>query len=344
MPEFGFEYPWLLLFTPLAPLLAWWLCRRRRPALRYSDTAVLDGLPGGGAMLAWWGAAALRGLAVLLTVLAAANPRVPDLRTPLPVEGIAIVLVLDVSGSMNTPDFDPDATPPVTRLDAAKAAVRQFVSGGDTGGVRFDGRPNDQIGLVTFAAVADTACPLTLNHPVLLTVLDEQRAKSGIDAGTNVGDALGEGLVRMNQLDKANDKRRRVLVLLSDGEHNVVGEDKLRPLQAAQLAAKLGGIPIYTIDCGGDGSAGDAEERKQRADGRAVLEQVADLTGGKAFVATDAAEMKEVFAQIDQLEKAPAVKFVYRRYRPFGPWCAVAAAAVVLWIGLLERTRWSRLP
>jgi Ca-activated chloride channel family protein len=341
MPAFSFEYPWLLLLLPFGLLLGWWLGRRRPLALRYPDVQVFQGLPTGGAVVARWGPVVLRGLAVAFTVLAAANPRIPDLRTPIRVEGIAFVLVLDVSSSMNTPDFDPNVIPPVTRLDAAKQTVHHFVLGGEADGARFDGRTNDQLALVTFAAVADTACPLTLNHTVFLQVLNEQQAKSGIDAGTNIGDALGEGLVRLQHLEKALDKRRQVLVLLSDGEHNVA--DKLNPLQSAQLAATLG-IPIYTIDCGGDGSTGNAEERKQRDDGRAVMEQVANLTGGKAFVATNQRELKEAFVQIDQLEKVPATKFVYRRYHPFGPWCGLVAVGVVLVLGFLERTHWRRLP
>jgi Ca-activated chloride channel homolog len=343
MSGFGFEYPWLLALAPLAPLLGWWLARRRRPALRYSHVAVFDGLPNGGASLARWGPPTLCGLSLFLSVLAAANPRIPDERTPLPVEGIALVLVLDVSGSMNTPDYDPTAVPPVTRLDAAKATFRRFVSGGEADGVRFEGRANDQIGLVTFAAVAETVCPLTLNHSVLLTVLDEQQPRSGIDAGTNIGDALGEGVVRLHQLEKVGDKRKRVLVLLSDGEHNRTGDGTLRPVQSAQLAARLG-IPLYAIDCGGDGSTGTAEEQKQRADGRAILESVADLTGGKSFVANDAAELRAVFEQIDRLEKVPAAKFVYRRYHPFGPWCGLAAVVVLTALAVLASTRWRRIP
>jgi Ca-activated chloride channel family protein len=342
MSGFGFEHPWLLLLAPLAVGLAWWLARRRRPALRYSDVSAFDGLAVGGGRPRW-GGAVLRGFAVLLAILAAANPRTPDLRTPIPVDGIALALVLDVSGSMNTPDFDPPAVPPVSRLDAAKTTVRLFVAGGDAEGVRFEGRANDQVGLVAFAAVAETVCPLTLNHAVLLTVLDEQQPKSGVDAGTNIGDALGEGLVRLHQLEKAGDRRKRVLVLLSDGEHNVAGEDTLRPPQSAQLATRLG-IPVYTIDCGGAGEGGTAEERQQRADGRAVLEQVAELTGGRAFVANNPDELRDAFRQIDQLEKVPAEKFAYRRFRPLGPWCGMAAAAVVLLVGVLDRTAWRRLP
>src|SRR5438105_11635087 len=208
----GFATPELLWLLPLAPLLAWWWAVRRRPALRYPDVRLAAGLPRGRAWRARWGGAAFRGLAVAALVTAAAGPRTPDRKTRLPAEGIAVVLALDVSGSMATPDFawTPDA-PPLTRLDAAKRAFKLFVAGGDgPGGTHFDGRPADQIGLVTFAAVPQTACPLTLNHSVLLAVLDEQQPRQGIDAGANIGDALAEAEIRLD----AAGQRRKVLILL----------------------------------------------------------------------------------------------------------------------------------
>ncbi|HET6573329.1 MAG TPA: VWA domain-containing protein [Fimbriiglobus sp.] len=343
MPSFA--NPEFLLLAPLAVLVAWWWARRRRPALRYSDVRLLAGLPRGRARWANWGGAALRGLAVLAAVLAAAGPRTPDLRTRLPAEGIAIVLVLDVSGSMATPDFAPSpGGPPVSRLDAAKQTLRLFVAGGDVpDGTHFDGRPRDQIGLVAFAAVPETAVPLTLNHSVLLAVLDTLQPKAGIDAGTNVGDALAEGLLRLD----AAGPRRKVMVLLSDGEHNVLksGADApLKPRQAAQLAANLG-VPVYAVDCGGEPRP-DAmpDEVKQRADGRRVLEAVAALTGGRSFAADTADELRAVYKEIDALERQPAETFRYRRYHEFYPWCAVAAVGLLGAAYLLDRTWWRRVP
>src|SRR5206468_3672653 len=128
--------------APVAVLTAWWWARRRRPALRFADVGLFAGRVGGLAWRAKWGGAALRGLAVLALVLACAGPRQPDLRTPVPAEGIAIVLVLDVSGSMATPDvvWNPHS-PPVSRLEAAKRAFRLFVAGGDApDGTHFDPR------------------------------------------------------------------------------------------------------------------------------------------------------------------------------------------------------------
>jgi Ca-activated chloride channel family protein len=343
MPQFA--NPEFLLLAPLAVLAAWWWAARRRPALRYSDTRLVAGLPRGRAKWADWGGAALRGAALLAAVLAAAGPRTPDLRTRLPAEGIAIVLALDVSGSMATPDFasSPDGSS-LTRLDAAKQTFRLFVAGGEApDGTRFDGRPRDRIALVTFAAVPETAVPLTHSHSVLLTVLDAQQPKAGIDAGTNIGDALAEGLIRLD----AAGPRKKVLILLSDGEHNIHldrPDAPLKPRQAAQLAANLG-VPIYAIDCGGEPRP-DAtpDEVAQRIDGRRVLESVAALTGGRMFAADTADELRAVVAEIDALERQPAETFRYRRYHEFYPWFAAAAVGLLGVAYLLERTRWRRVP
>ena len=343
MSEFPFEHPLALLLLPLAPLLVWWLLRRRRPALRYSDVSLLAGVPSAGAGFARWGGAVLRGLAVLFVVLAVANFRLPDLKTRLPAEGVAITLAVDVSGSMGTPDFDPTSSPPTSRLDAAKQTFALFVQGNQGGEGAFEGRSNDQIGLITFAAVPETACPLTHNHSVLLKVIEALEPRSGLDAGTNVGDALGLALAGFDAMNRTGDnERRKVLVLLSDGEHNKEGTEVLRPLQAAQLAQKLG-IPIYTIDCGGE-AVGTAAEQKQRADGRAALEDVAAVSGGRSFVANNPDELRAAFAEIDLLEKVPAVTYRYRRYWSYAPWCGLAALACAFAVGVLERTVWRRLP
>ncbi|HVK16690.1 MAG TPA: VWA domain-containing protein [Fimbriiglobus sp.] len=340
-----FANPEFLLLVPLAALFAWWWARRRRPALRYSDIRLVAGLPRGRARWANWGGAALRGFAFASVAMAAAGPRTPDLRTRLPAEGIAIVLALDVSGSMATPDYAASpGGPPASRLDAAKQVLRLFVAGGDApDGTHFDGRPRDRVGLVTFAAIPETAVPLTHNHSVLLTVLDGQQAKAGIDAGTNVGDALAEGLLRLD----AAGPRRKVLILLSDGEHNVHrdgADGPLKPRQAAQLAANLG-VPVYAIDCGGEPKP-DAppEQVQQRADGRRVLEAVAALTGGRSFTADTADELRAVYQEIDALERQPDETFRYRRYHEYYPWCAVAAVGLLGAAYLLERTWWRRVP
>src|SRR5262245_56633946 len=161
MPEFS--QPEFLWLAPLAVLVAWWWARRRRPALRFADVRLFADLPGGRARRAKWGGAALRGLAALALIVGCAGPRPADLRTRLPAEGIAIVLALDVSGSIGTADVPWAAgSLPVSRLEVARRAFKLFVAGGTApDGTPFDPRPSDQIGLVTFAVLPQTACPLT---------------------------------------------------------------------------------------------------------------------------------------------------------------------------------------
>jgi Ca-activated chloride channel family protein len=246
---------------------------------------------------------------------------------------------------MATPDavWSP-AGPPVPRIEAAKRAFRLFVAGGDApDGTHFDPRDSDQIGLVTFAALPHTACPLTLNHSVLLRVADEQQPKAALDAGTNVGDAIAEGVIRL----EAATGRRKVLILLSDGEHNVdkQGADApLKPKQAAQLAANLG-IKVYTVDTGGDPPPTAApDQREQREAGREVLRSVAAMTGGQTFAAASGAELLAAYKEIGTLEKTAVESFQYRRYHEYYPWCAAAAVVLLLAAHLLDRTRWRVVP
>ncbi len=343
---FGFAAPEFLWLAPLALPLAWWWAKRRRPAVRYSDSGMVSGLPGGRPARARWGGAVFRGAAFAAVVVACAGPRTPDERTRIPTEGIAIVLALDVSGSMTEKDaaWTPGAAP-LTRLDAAKRAFRLFVAGGDApDGTRFEPRESDAIGLVAFAVVPQTVCPLTLNHSVLLKVAADQEPRSILDAGTNVGDARAEGVIR---LDRGGGDRRKVLILLSDGEHNVSKEgdrNPLTPRQAAQLAANLG-VKVYTIDAGGTPPP-DAplEVVEQRTSGKEALRVVADMTGGRSFAASSGADLLAAYREISALERSPILTFQYRRYFDHTPWAAGLAAGLLTLAHLLERTRWRVLP
>ncbi|MBX9627936.1 MAG: VWA domain-containing protein [Gemmataceae bacterium] len=337
----GFADPAFLWLLPLAPALAWWWARRRRPALRYPTLALVAGLPGSRGRRAKWGGAALRGLALASLIVAATGPRTPDERTRLPAEGVAIVLAMDISGSMAEADVDWPPAEKLTRLDAAKRAFRLFVAGGTApDGTTLEPRPSDPIGLVTFAVVPQTVCPPTLNHSVLLKLADEQQPATDLRAGTNVGDAIAEGVLR---LDAGGGDRKKVLVVLSDGEHNVSkqgGADPLKPGRAAALAAALG-IKVYTIDAGGrPGADAGPDAVKQREAGREALRTVAAATGGRAFEASSGADLLAAYREIAALEKAPVVSFQYRRYHEYYPWAAAAAAGLLLAAHLLDRTRW----
>ncbi len=264
-------------------------------------------------------------------------------------EGIAIVFVLDTSGSMQEPDFTWDrGSAKISRAEAARRAFRLFVAGGDgPDGTHFDGRSTergtDAVGLVTFTNWPQPVCPPTLNHSVLLNILEHVAPPTARDTGTNVGDAIAEGVIR---LDHTNAKRK-VLVLLSDGEHNIDLADRdrqpLRPRQAAGLAANLG-IPIYTIDAGGDADPTDSVAVKNRLAGRQVNESVAEMTGGRSFIANDGQQLLEVCKQIDMMERQPIVGFVYRRYHEFYPWLALGGVALAVLAFGLEQTIWRRVP
>jgi Ca-activated chloride channel family protein len=339
-----FTHPWFLLLLPLPVLLFLWRRRVRRAGLRYPTVSLLEGIPR--ARLPHIAGESLRFLAVVAAVLALSGPRTPDLKTRLPVEGIAIVFVLDTSGSMQESTFVWDAgSLPISRAEAARRAFRLFVAGGDgPDGTHFDGRSTergtDAVGLVTFSNWPHPVCPPTLNHSVLLTILDGVPKPTARDTGTNVGDAIAEGVIRLDQVSA----RRKVLILLSDGEHNIdlsdTARQPLKPRQAASLAANLG-IPIYTIDAGGEPTAANMEARMA---GRQINQQVAEMTNGRSFTANDGQQLLEVCKQIDDMERQPIVGFVYRRYHEYYPWLALGAVACAALAFFLEQTVWRRVP
>jgi Ca-activated chloride channel homolog len=341
---FHFANPLFLLLALAVPPLIWWWLRERGGALRYPATGALAGLPGGRGTWARWGGAGLRALALLLLVAALAGPRWPDQRTRIDTEGIAIQMVVDVSGSMAEPDFDWDG--PVARLEAVKRAFGLFVEGGDAEDVHFEGRGNDLIGLVTFATRPESPCPLTLSHSVLLRMLRDERPRSiPGESETNVSDALVLGLHRLD----AAGPRRKVLVLLSDGEHNVTTPPSgMTPRQAAQVAANLG-VRVYCIDAGGDGSSvvepgARADTLANRELGARTLQEVAHITGGRCFSARDTKSLLSVWREIDGLERTDITSFQYRRYYEGFGWFGLAALAVWLLVGALELTFWQRVP
>jgi Ca-activated chloride channel family protein len=338
-----FAHPSLLLLLLAVPLLVGgWLVQRRRNIL-FSDARLIAGLPRGRSRLARWAGAGLRGLALALLVVAMAGPRTPDRATRLPTEGVAVSMVLDVSGSMAEPDFlwrDHK----IRRIDAVKEAFTLFVKGGDgPSGEHLEGRPNDLIGLVTFATEPDSVCPLTLSHAALLEMLtaEEPRTLPG-ESRTNISDGIAWGL---HQLESAG-VQRKVLILLSDGEHNVPDPDPQgvpwTPLRAAESAANRN-IPIYTIDAGGEGGSEEGEV-VNRQNAVQTLQQIAQKTGGRYFLAQDARALLAACQEIDRLERQQIQSFQYRRYHEYFPW--VGLAAVLAWVGIhmLEATVWRRVP
>ena len=347
-----FANPAFLLLALIAPLLMWRLFVGKRPALRFPVGRFITALPAGRARAARWGGVLLRTLAFVLLAVALAGPRTPDLHTRINAEGVAVVMLVDVSGSMATRDFDWRGSS-ISRLDAVKRVFRLFVAGGvgpdatpDGDDARhFQGRPTDSIGLVVFATRPLTVCPLTLSHSVLLRLLDEEKPRTVPgESETNISDAVTLGLQRLQSAGS----RRKVLVLLTDGEHNVPNpRSEWTPRQSAQIAAGLD-VPIYTIDAGGGVGAAseDGEDSSPLVRQRAVetLQDMAKITHGQYYRAGDAAGLLDACRSIDRLERSDVESFQYRRYHEGYPWFAGTALFLFTLAFGLDFTLWRRLP
>ncbi|MFL5330158.1 MAG: vWA domain-containing protein [Gemmataceae bacterium] len=308
-----FARPWALLLIPVVPLILWAWRRRPRPSVAWPDAAELVPLAARGVERArFW----LRALVLTAASLALAGPRIPLPGDRLESEGIAVMLVLDVSGSMAEPDFDRNGAK-VPRLDAVKTAFDELVTR----------RPQDRIGLVLFATLPETACPLTLDHRAIRHMLQAAEPR-GIptENETNLGDALAYGLERLGA-----DTGHKVLVICSDGEHNVPSP-ALTPRQAAQLAAAAH-VPVYSIDAG-----------PANGPGRVGMEAIARMTGGTYFAANDAQALAQACESIDQMARDVATSDRARRYTEADRALALAACAGLVLSLFLDLGPWLRVP
>ena len=230
---------------------------------------------------------AFRMIAIALLIIVLARPQKIDKYQDVTTEGIDIVLTQDISGSMLSRDFKPD------RLEAAKNIATEFISG----------RPYDRIGLVVFSGVSFTQCPLTTDHAVLINLLRE--IQSGmIEDGTAIGMGLATAVNRI----KDSQAKSKVIILLTDGVNN---RGEIAPETAAEIA-KTFGIRVYTI---GVGTQGMAPYPVQTPFGiqyqdipveidEAILQKIAETTGGKYFRATDNDSLEKIYKEIDKLEKS----------------------------------------
>ncbi len=330
-----FRIPELLWLGLALPLLGWWWIAHRQGALRHPTVGTLIGLPGGRVPFAFWGGLTLRLLALTCLVLAAAGPRWPDLKTRLRTEGIAIVMVVDVSGSMATKDFEWQGKA-IPRLDAVKKVFRLFVTGGEG----LEGRQTDLIGLVVFASLPDTACPLTLSHSALLRAMDEKKPETiPGDSQTNLIDAIALGVYRLGSAGP----RRKVMILLTDGEHNVPLPASEWKMGQAVRVAQAEGVPIYTIDAAGTGLS-DASSVAEREKAVRTLQQIAENTGGQYFRADNTDALLDVYQVIDRKERTPIDSYQYRRYHEGYPWLGLAAFVCFVSVLTLEMTLFRRVP
>jgi Ca-activated chloride channel family protein len=279
----------------------------------------------------------LRTLAIVCLAVAMARPQTVGGRTRIAGRGVAIIVALDHSSSMKTADFPVEDDGQIPRLDAAKRTLARFIAG----------RPDDLIGLVTFANYPDLECPPTLDHVFLLEAVRRVKPASPGDDGTNLGDAIALGLEALES-PRTTRPIKKVLILLTDGRNQPAVPRPLDPREAAKLAGDLG-ITLHTIAVGLAGGnvrqpeavTGLALVRQVEGPDLAGLAELSRLGGGRAFVATDTHALEEVFRTIDALEKSPIRGTIQTRYQErYGPW--VLAAIILLALDRLLSARWLR--
>ncbi len=306
------QYPWLLVLLAALPA-GWWLRRRRQGAHAVRFSAVADVRA---AARSWRHRLVvllpvLRTAALAALIIAAARPVSPDQTSRVFAEGVAIQLVLDTSGSMRDLDLSPPGQTR-SRLDVVKDVVRRFVTGDPQLGLA--GRENDLIGLIRFARYADAVCPLTLDHRHLLDVLRSTRiVRSRSEDGTAIGDGLALAVERLRDLKRSTASGEqlrivsRVVILLTDGENNY---GHVTPRQAGDLAAHFG-IKVYTILAGtGQNRGFGLRTPVDDSD----LRYIATTTGGRFFHARDGRSLREIYGEIDKLERSRVEERRYLRW------------------------------
>lgn len=269
----------------------------------------------------------LRLLTISMLILALARPKKVLQNSEKTTKGISIVMAIDISGSMEAKDFDPN------RLEVAKKEAINFISG----------RPNDRIGIVAFAAESFTQCPLTTDHATAINLL--RQLKTGIvEDGTAIGLGLANAVARL----KNDDAKSKVIILLTDGVNN---SGEVSPMSAADMAKALG-IRVYTIGIGKNGYAPfpvqtpfgvQYQQMKVEIDEN-LLRKIADETGGKYFRATNESKLRDIYSEIDKMEKTIFNKETSIEYKDyFMPFLWLAFAFLILEI-LLANTVFRTLP
>jgi len=291
MTFFRFEDPWLLLILLSLPIL---ILRERTIAsvINYSSLVSLKAVSQHHSKIKAMVPIILRFIAITLFIIAFARPQEGHKRTEILSQGVDIVLAIDTSGSMQALDFKKNETQ-VTRLSVVKDVVAEFVKN----------REMDRIGMVVFGANAFTQCPLTLDQNILLSFLNKLKIGMAGDA-TAIGSAIGISARRLKDLKS----KSKVIILLTDGRNN---SGAISPLQAAEIAKSLG-IKVYTIGVGKRGKAPflvDSIFGKrliyQNVDiDEEVLNKISKMTDAKYFRATDLKSLKDIYKQIDLLEKS----------------------------------------
>jgi len=332
-------HPWLV-FLALLAIPAYRLARLSAGRVVFSS---LRALPLGGhtwrTRLAWV-PDALIAAGVVALALALSGPRAGDQTARVRRDGIAVMMAVDVSGSMRALDLS-EKNRELTRLDAVKEVFERFVLGGG----KLEGRPDDAIGLVAFASYAETRSPLTLDHGNLAAAARQVTFARDDESQTAIGAGLELAVARLAEFKSAS----KIAILLTDGESNIHDIDEDTAIDDAIKA----GIKVYTI---GAGTTGVAPIRIPRGDGttelmqtqvsidETLLRKIADKTHGQYFRATDHAGLVRIYEAIDKLERTTLEEERFTEYRQFYGRFVALAMVLVLGAFVLRGTILRRLP
>lgn len=328
MTDIEFAYKHFLWFIMVVPLLSAWYIykiKNNTPSVLLSSTRNFKGVKSSGKTTLRHGLFVLRLLGLSAIIIAFARPQSSTSWQDVTTEGIDIVLALDISGSMLAQDFKPN------RLEASKQVALEFI----------EGRPNDRMGLVIYAGESFTQCPLTTDHAVLKNLFAD--IENGmIEDGTAIGLGLANAVNRL----KDSDAKSKVVILLTDGV-NTAGA--IPPITAAEIAQSFG-VRVYTIGVGTQGKApypvktpfGKTQIQYFDVDiDENTLIEVAQMTDGSYFRATDNQKLKEIYKKIDELEKSKInVTEFQNKTEEFKPWILVAL--LLLGLEFLLKNTWFR--
>ena len=325
---------YLLLLLLLIPYILWYVMGRKKkePTMRMSDTFAFIFAHKSLKVRLMPVQMILRAAALIFLVLALARPQTSSWWKDKEVEGIDIMLAMDVSTSMLAEDLKPN------RIEAAKSVASEFISG----------RPNDNIGLTIFAGEAYTQCPMTTDHTSLLNLLNNVKGDIAARGLISDGTAIGMGLANAVSRLKDSNAKSKVIILLTDGSNNM---GDLSPMTSAEIAHSFG-IRVYTI---GVGTNKVAPYPMPVAGGvqyvnipveidTKTLEDIANATNGDFYRATNTSELRNIYKEIDKLEKTKLnVKEYSRRYETYQPLALAALICLMLEV-LLRITLFRRIP
>lgn len=326
------EYLFLLLL--LIPYIVWYVMHRKKtePTMQVSTTRMYMQAPRSWKIYLLHAPFVLRILTFVMIVLILARPQTTDNWQNTEIEGIDIMLAVDVSTSMLAEDLKPN------RIEAAKQVAAEFING----------RPNDNIGLTIFAGEAFTQCPLTVDHGVLLNLFQSVSCDMVQRGMIEDGTALGMGLANAVSRLKDSKAKSKVVILLTDGVNN---RGDISPLTAAEIAKQFG-IRVYTIGVGTNGTApypmqtyaGVQYVQMPVEIDEQTMSQIAGTTNGNYFRATSNTKLKEVYREIDKLEKTKLnVKEFSKREEAYAVFALIAFLSILLEI-LLRNTVLKKIP